>query len=111
MTERRPFFPPASRALVGIAMIVASIGLSYGQARSLEGPIEALDWMTQNRSPGDSAVYANAAYHAAYASEIFRRRWTATGYMTLGTAGVVFGLALALSALLGRATIRAASTV
>jgi hypothetical protein len=99
MADKRPFFPPSSRVLVGVAIILASVGLTYGQSRAVEGPIEDLLWVTENRSLGDSAQYASAAYHAAYASESYRRRWGPTGYMTLGTAGVLFGALLALSAL------------
>ena len=99
MAERRPFFPPASRALVGIAIMAISIGLTYAQRRAIQGPIEELRRATENRAPGDSAIFANAVYHGAHAAQIHHDRWRPTGYMTLGTAGIVFGALLALSAL------------
>lgn len=92
--------------LVGVAIVVASLGLMYGQSRSHEAPIQALDWITTHRSPGDSAVYASAAYHAAYASQSFNGRWKPTGYMTIGTAFAVLGAALALSGLAGLRRVR-----
>ena len=101
MADKRPFFPPASRVLVGVAVIAASAMLTIGKAQSIAAPMETLAWVTEHRSPGDSAVYASAAYHAAYASEDYRTRWKPTGYMTLGTVGGVLGLALVLSAVRG----------
>ena len=99
MAEKRPFFPPSSRVLVGAAIIAASAILTYGKAQSVQGPIETLLQVTANRGPSDSATLASAAYHAAHASADYRDRWGPTGYMTLGTAGVVLGALLVLSAL------------
>jgi hypothetical protein len=101
MSDKRPFFPPSSRVLVGVAMLVTSLGLTYAFSRTIEGPIQDLDWVTTHRSPGDSAIYASAAYHAAYASQSFQDRWKVTGYMTIGTVVAVFGGALALSGFVG----------
>ena len=92
--------------------MLGAVGLAYGQSRATEGPIRELVRLTENRTPGDSVIYANAAYHAAHASESYRKRWGPTGYMTLGTGFVLLGAALVLSAMLprsGEATSRSAS--
>ena len=89
MTETRAFFPPRSRLLVGVVLLLATSGLTWGKWYSLKGPLETLAWYDQNRSPGDSLAYASALYHASYAKADQRGRWGPTGYATLGLIGVI----------------------
>ena len=99
MTEKKPFFPPSSRALLGVVGVLASAAVTYAKARSVQGALDDLLWVSAHRAPGDSAVIASAAYHAGHASLDYNARWGLTGYMTLGTLFVALGVVLALSAL------------
>ncbi len=80
--------------ILGIVLVLASPGLSLGQWYSERSPLETLAWFEQNRSPGDSAGYASALYHASYARASVANRWHPLGYGTLGVAGTLLGIAL-----------------
>jgi hypothetical protein len=92
MPLKPAFFPPRSRVLVGIMVIIITSGLTYGQWYSTRAPIQAIEWMDRNRSPGDSLAYANAVYHASHARYVLANRWKATGYASTGIAGALLGL-------------------
>jgi hypothetical protein len=98
MDTKRPFFPPSSRLLVGIALVLVATGLAVAQWHyRVRGPLQTLAWFDAHRSPGDSLVYASAAYHAAHAQGSYSNRWRLTGYATLGTMGTLVGIGLILS--------------
>lgn len=88
---------PRSRLLAGLVVIAFAGGLSLGYHHyAIRGPLQTLAWFEQNRAPGDSLALASAQYHAAHARASLSRRWSATGYGTLGALGTLAGLALIL---------------
>ncbi|HYC50155.1 MAG TPA: hypothetical protein VEB19_03505 [Gemmatimonadaceae bacterium] len=93
------FFPPRSRILVGIAIVLVSAGLTYGRWYAAEQPIRTLRYFEANRSPGDSAGYASALYHASPALREHANRWTPLGYGTTGIIGILFGAGMLVTAL------------
>ena len=99
---KRPFFPPRSRLLLGIVLLVIAVGLTWAQWYSLQGPMETLAWFEKNRAPGDSLAYASTLYHASHAQATHANRWSPTGYLTLGVIGVVVALTLIASSSVGR---------
>ena len=101
MTDTRAFFPPSSRVLLGVAVLVVTLGLTYGQWHAYNGPIETLAWENQHRYKGDSADYATI-YHASRARDVIANRWHPTGYATLGLVGSLIGIGLIFSARLRR---------
>lgn len=107
MKSRRVFFPRSSRALLGVALLLVVPALTYGQWKyAVKGPLETLAWIDEHRGPRDSAAYASALYHAGHARASHDRRWSMTGYATIGLTGTLVGLALLLSSLIGRSTSR-----
>jgi hypothetical protein len=107
MADKRPFFPPRSRVLVGAMIAIISGVLCYLQVAQVREQLATLRWVEANRAQGqqaDSALYASALYHASFAQGTYAGRWGLTGYMTLGVFGVAAGAAVALSALWRRAS-------
>lgn len=94
MNEEHAFFPARSRLLVGIALLLVTLGVTWGKWYSIKGPLDDLAWFEQHRTPGDSMAYASALYHAAYAKAAYRNRWAPAGYGTLGVIGIVFSAGL-----------------
>jgi hypothetical protein len=80
--------------IAGLVLAIASPALGFGQWYSNRSPLATLAWVEEHRSPGDSATFASATYHAAYARASNNARWHLTGYSTLGVLGTVLGLAL-----------------
>jgi hypothetical protein len=98
MDSNRPFFPPSSRLLVGIVLVLVAIGLAFGHWHyRVKAPLQTLAWFDEHRAPGDSLVYSSAVYHAAHAQASYATRWGLTGYASLGTLGALAGIALILS--------------
>lgn len=106
MSETRAFFPPRSRLLVGIVLLIVTAGLTFGYRYSLRGPLQTLEWFKAHRAPGDSLAYASAAYHASHAQAAQANRWRPTGYATLGLAGILVSLGLIASSRSRRTTPR-----
>jgi len=104
MKDKRAFFPARSRLLLGFAFLLVASGLASGQWYSVRGPLQDLAWFEEHRAPGDSVAYASALYHASYARAIHARRWSPTGYATLGLAGALVGAALIVSSFVHRTT-------
>lgn len=98
------FFPPQSRVVLGLVVVLVSGLLAFLRWYSVKGPLETLAWVEQHRAPGDSATYASALYHASHAQAAHKSRWSATGYAAHGVAGAVIGLTLILSARSRRTT-------
>src|SRR5688500_3545 len=94
----KEFFPAKSRLVIGVVVMVVTLGLSFGRWYSAKGPLETLAWFEQHRGPGDSLAYASAIYHATHARAVHDNRWRPTGYATLGLVGTAIGLALIVSA-------------
>ena len=80
--------------VVGLVLVIASPALAFGQWYSNRSPLATLRWIEQHRSPGDSATYASALYHAGHAQASNDTRWQLDGYATLGVLGTAFGLGL-----------------
>lgn len=98
MPPKAEFFPPSSRVLLGVVFLVVFPALAIYRWYGAKGPIETREWFEQHRSPGDSAAYASAVYHASHARATHAARWHPTGYATMGVAGTLAGAALVLSA-------------
>lgn len=97
--SERPFFPPSSRILVGLMILLLAPGLSYVRWHfQVREPLQTIARIEQNRQPGDSAVYADALYHASHARALQGRKWSLGGYATIGLVGTLVGLALVMSA-------------
>lgn len=96
MSTRMPFTSPSARMLVGVALVLVALGLSGGVWYTSERDLRTLDWYEANRSPSDSAGYASAQYHAAYARATRDGRWHPTGYAALGSLGTLLGLGIAI---------------
>ena len=84
--------------IVGLVLAIASPALAFGQWYNNRSSVSTLRWVEQHRSPGDSAAYASALYHAGPAQASDDDRWHLTGYATLGVLGTALGLALLLAA-------------
>jgi hypothetical protein len=106
--SRVPVFPPQypmGRAdliklatIIGLVLVIASPALAIGQWYSNRSPLRTLAWVEQHRSPGDSALYASALYHAGHAQASNTARWHLSGYATLGVIGTLLGLGLLVAA-------------
>jgi hypothetical protein len=81
-----------------LVLTIASPALASGHWYSNRSPLSTARWIEQHRSPGDSATYASALYHAGHAQASNHGRWHLTGYATLGVVGTALGLALLLAA-------------
>lgn len=80
-----------------MVLLLAGPALAVAQWNSNRAPLAALAFIEQNRSPGDSAMYASAVYHGAHARASNDSRWRLTGYATLGVIAAVVGTTLLLA--------------
>lgn len=81
-------------SILGVVLVLSSPALGLAQWYSNRAPLRTLDWYLNNRSPGDSAAYASALYHASFARASESARWHLSGYATLATAGTALGIVL-----------------
>jgi hypothetical protein len=79
---------------VGLSLVIAAVGLAFGEWDSTRQPLETMARMEKNRHPADSSAYEHAAEHAGWARETLAKRWHITGYATLGILGTLAGASL-----------------
>ena len=80
--------------ILGLVLVLASPSLMLATRRTNKAQIDQMMDALKRHQAGDTTGFASVAYHASYALESEGTRWHPTGYMTLGTLGVVLGVSL-----------------
>lgn len=96
-TRRTPASPLAAarfRRTLGLVLLIGAPLLAFGTWNATRQPLEVFALAQRNRAQLDSATYASAAYHAAFARATQANRWHLTGYATLGVLGTLVGAGL-----------------
>jgi hypothetical protein len=94
--------------LVGVAVLLLTIGATYLQAARNSRAIRTLTELDRMRAtrPVSDAALADARYHAAHARDEQAGRWGIGGYATVAALGTAIAMLLVVSGLPRRAASR-----